>query len=86
MSFLMDLEDIYQPLVDFIDENFNYIFFLHGDVDQENNTTMFYLPDVVRGDKDNHRLYLEFELPNNLIDKIIEKQQKLMDICRSFEE
>ena len=81
----MDYDEIYQPLIDFISANSDTLLFLQGEVDDESNEVMFYLPESVQGDKDAHRLYVEFEVPNSMIDKVIENQQKLQEICASFE-
>ena len=81
----MDYDEIYQPLIDFISANSDALLFLQGEVDDESNEVMFYLPESVQGDKDTHRLYVEFEVPNSMIDKVIENQQKLQEICASFE-
>jgi len=82
----MEYEDIYQPLVDFITENYYQLIFLQGEVDNDTNEVMFYLPEVVRGDKSTQKLYVEFSLPNTFMDKIIENQKKLQDMCAALKE
>lgn len=83
MGFLMDYDEMYQPLIDFITEKNASVLFLQGEAD-ESNQVMFYLPRKVEGDKDTQTLYVEFDLPNAMIDKVIENQQKLHELCASF--
>ena len=42
---------------------------------------MFYFPDIVRGDKDEHKLYIEFSVPNNVIDDVVKYQKQLQNLC-----
>ena len=83
MGFLMELDDKYKPFLDFIDEHQFSIFLLKGSTDEEFNVVSFYLPDLVKRDKDEHKLYVEFTLPNTVIDQVVEYQQQLEDLCAS---
>lgn len=80
----MELDDKYKPFLDFMTENQFSVFLLQGPIDEESNEVAFYLPDLVKGDKDEHKLYVEFTLPNTVIDQVVECQQQLQDLCASL--
>lgn len=77
----MELQEKYQPFIDFVNEHQFSIFLLQGLVDEESNEVMFYFPDIVRGDKDEHKLYIEFSVPNNVIDDVVKYQKQLQNLC-----
>ena len=81
MGFLMELQEKYQPFIDFVNEHQFSVFLLQGSVDEESNEVMFYFPDIVRGDKDEHKLYIEFSVPNNVIDDVVKYQKQLQNLC-----
>lgn len=80
----MELDEKYKPLLDFMGEHQFSVFLLQGPVDEESNTIAFYLPDSVKGDKDEHKLYIEFSVPNAVIDQVVKHQQQLQDLCTSL--
>lgn len=81
----MELDNIYKPFLDFMKEHQFSTFLLQGPIDEESNEVVFYFPDNVRGDKENHKLYVEFTIPNTVIDTVIESQKQLQKICAAFD-
>lgn len=80
----MEFEEQYQPILNFIQENQGQLLYIVGMTNLENNAIQFYLPEKLVGDKSNQKLYVEFELPNQLIDIIIANQQHFQDLATSF--
>ena len=80
----MELDDVYQPFLDFMHKHQFSTFLLQGPVDEESNEVMFYFPDSLRADTGEHKLYVEFTVPNVVISEVIQNQKQLQEICAAF--
>lgn len=80
----MDFDEKYQAWINFIHTNWSKLLFLEGPIDENSNEIMFYLPSLIQGDKDNQKLYIEFDLPNSMIDSVIEMQTAARDLANSL--
>lgn len=84
MGILMELDDAYQPFLNFMREHQFSTLLLQGPVDEESNEVMFYFPDNIHADMGEHRLYVEFNVPNVVINEVIQNQRQLQEICAAF--
>lgn len=81
----MELDDAYQPFLDFMYEHQFSTFLLQGPVDEESNIVTFYFPDNLHADMEKHKLYIEFTIPNVVINEVIKNQKQLQEICAAFD-
>jgi hypothetical protein len=84
MGVLMELDDAYQPFLDFMHKHQFSTLLLQGPVDEESNEVMFYFPNNIHADMGEHRLYVEFNVPNVVINEVIQNQKQLQEICAAF--
>lgn len=84
MGVLMEFDDAYQPFLNFMRAHQFSTFLLRGPVDEESNEVMFYFPDNLRADMEKHKIYVEFTVPNTVINEVIQNQKQLQEICAAF--